>query len=209
VDESDTTEATAAVREAERLRTRVFKDLTVGLLTGQMRPAEKTAAMEDFRCGKTDVLVATTVVEVGVDVPNATVMIVENAERFGLAQLHQLRGRVGRGEHGGEVLLFADAKTDEGRRRMKAFVSTSDGFELAEQDLVLRGEGQVLGHRQHGLPELRLASVVQDIDLVEAARSDARAIVEVDPQLRDPRHAPLLLAVRRSFGRDWEWVSSG
>jgi ATP-dependent DNA helicase RecG len=209
VEESDAIEAKSAVREAERLRTRVFKDLRVGLLTGQMRPAEKSAAMDDFRAGTTDVLVATTVVEVGVDVPNATVMIVENADRFGLAQLHQLRGRVGRGGHGGEVLLFADPKTDEGRRRMDAFVSTSDGFELAELDLRLRGEGQLLGERQHGLPELRLASVVQDIDLVEASRADAGAIVAADPRLRDPRHAPLLEATRRTFGRDWEWVSSG
>jgi ATP-dependent DNA helicase RecG len=209
VDESDTIEATAAVREAERLRTRVFKDLHVGLLTGQMRPQEKVAAMESFRSGRTDVLVATTVVEVGVDVPNATVMIIENADRFGLAQLHQLRGRVGRGEHGGEVLLFADPKTAEGRERMAAFIETSDGFELAEKDLRLRGEGQVLGERQHGLPELRLASVVQDMDLVEAARDDAAAIVSADPLLRDPRHAALLIATRHSFGRDWEWVSSG
>jgi ATP-dependent DNA helicase RecG len=209
VDESDTVEAKAAVREAERLRTRVFKDLNVGLLTGQMRPQQKTAAMEDFRSGKTDVLVATTVVEVGVDVPNATVMIVEDADHFGLAQLHQLRGRVGRGEHGGEVLLFADPKTEEGRQRMAAFLETTDGFELAERDLRLRGEGQLLGERQHGLPELRLASVVRDMDLVEAARTDAGAIVDADPHLRDPRHAPLLLAARHSFGRDWEWVSSG
>ena len=143
----------------------MFKDLRVGLLTGQMRPAEKAAAMEAFVDGALDVLVATTVIEVGVDVPNATVMIVEDADRFGLAQLHQLRGRVGRGEHGGEVLLFADPKTDEGRSRMKAITSTADGFDLAEQDLRLRGEGQVLGERQHGLPELRLASIVRDAEL--------------------------------------------
>lgn len=209
VDESDTTEATAAVREAERLRTRVFKGLKVGLLTGQMRPTEKVAAMESFRRGTTDVLVATTVVEVGVDVPNATVMIVENAERFGLAQLHQLRGRVGRGEYDGEVLLFADPKTSEGRDRMAAFIETSDGFELAERDLKLRGEGQILGQRQHGLPELRLASVVQDIDLVEMARGDAQRIVMADPALSDPRNAAMCEAVKRTFGRDWEWVSSG
>ncbi len=209
VDESDDIEAKAAVREAERLRTRVFKGLRVGLLTGQMRPGEKSAAMQGFVDGSLDVLVATTVVEVGVDVPNATVMIIEDAERFGLAQLHQLRGRVGRGEHGGEVLLFADPKTDDGRGRMKAIASTADGFDLAEQDLRLRGEGQVLGERQHGLPELRLASVVRDADLVEAARDDARRIVAADPHLADARNAPLLVAVRRSYGRDWEWVSSG
>ena len=209
VDESDAIEAKAAVREAERLRTRVFKGLRVGLLTGQMRTGEKTAAMEAFRNGKLDILVATTVVEVGVDVPNATVMIIEDAERFGLAQLHQLRGRVGRGTHGGEVLLFADPKTDEGRSRMNAITSTADGFDLAEQDLRLRGEGQVLGERQHGLPELRLASIIRDTDLVEAAREDAHDIVAVDPHLHDARNAPLMVAVRRSYGRDWEWVSSG
>ena len=209
VDESDAIEAKAAVSEAERLRTRVFKGLRVGLLTGQMRAGEKAAAMEAFRNGKLDVLVATTVVEVGVDVPNATVMIIEDADRFGLAKLNQLRGRVGRGAHGGEVLLFADPKTDEGRSRMKAITSTADGFDLAEQDLRLRGEGQVLGERQHGLPELRLASIIRDADLVEAAREDAHDIVAADPHLHDARNAPLMVAVRRSYGRDWEWVSSG
>jgi ATP-dependent DNA helicase RecG len=209
VDESDALEAKAAIREAERLRTHVFKDLRVGLLTGQMRPGEKAATMESFVDGSLDVLVATTVVEVGVDVSNATVMIIEDADRFGLAQLHQLRGRVGRGGHGGQALLFADPRTEDGRRRMKAITSTADGFDLAEQDLRLRGEGQMLGERQHGLPELRLASIVRDADLVEAARENAHDIVTADPHLTDPRHAPLMVAVRRTYGRDWEWVSSG
>ncbi|HEY5276275.1 MAG TPA: ATP-dependent DNA helicase RecG [Coriobacteriia bacterium] len=209
VDDSEATEAKAAIREAERLRTRVFRDLRVGLLTGQMRPSEKTAAMEDFRAGRIDVLVATTVIEVGVDVPNATVMIVEDAERFGLAQLHQLRGRVGRGGHGGEVLLFADPKTSEARARMEAFVTTTDGFELAERDLLLRGEGQLLGERQHGLAELRLASIARDIDLIAEAREDAQGIVSHDPHLTDARDALLLEEMRRSLGRDWEWVRAG
>jgi ATP-dependent DNA helicase RecG len=209
VDESDTTEAKAAVKEAERLQKKVFPELRVGLLTGQMRSPDKIAAMEAFRAGETDVLVATTVIEVGVDVPNATVMIVEDADRFGLAQLHQLRGRIGRGEYTGQLLLFADAKTTEGKQRMKAFVSTSDGFELAEQDLRLRGEGQLLGERQHGLPELRLASIITDTDLLDAAREDARAMVASDQHLSSPEHAALLEAVKRGFGRDWEWVSSG
>jgi ATP-dependent DNA helicase RecG len=209
VDESDAADAKAAVKEAERLQGKVFTDLKVGLITGQMKAADKEAAMESFHAGTTDVLVATTVVEVGVDVPNATVMIVEDAERFGLAQLHQLRGRIGRGEHTGELLLFADPKSEEGRRRMAAIVSTNDGFELAEQDLKLRGEGEVLGERQHGLPELRLASVIRDGDLVSAARDDARGIVAADPHLTAPIHAPLHAWVKRRFGRDWEWVSSG
>lgn len=209
VEDSEATEAKAAVREAERLRTRVFKDLRVGLLTGQMRSGEKVAVMDDFRAGRIDVLVATTVIEVGVDVPNATVMIVEDADRFGLAQLHQLRGRVGRGGEGGEVLLFADARTSEARERMEAFIATSDGFELAEKDLLLRGEGQLLGERQHGLPELRLASMARDSDLIEAARADAATIVSGDPHLTDPRNVPLLEDLIGALGRDWDWVRAG
>jgi ATP-dependent DNA helicase RecG len=209
VDESDTAEAKAATKEAERLRTKVFPDLKVGLLTGQMKPAEKTQAMEAFRAGAIDVLVATTVIEVGVDVPNATVMLVEDAERFGLAQLHQLRGRVGRGAAPGEFLLFADPKTDDGRRRMAAIAAVNDGFALAEEDLRLRGEGQVLGERQSGLPELRIASVLRDADLLDAARADAAELVAADPRMVAPEHVPLLREVVRRFGADWEWVSSG
>ncbi|MDP2234051.1 MAG: ATP-dependent DNA helicase RecG, partial [Actinomycetota bacterium] len=159
VDESDTAQAKAAVNEADRLARRVFSDLRVGLLTGRMKPSEKASVMKRFRAGEIDVLVSTTVIEVGIDVPNATVMIIEDADRFGLAQLHQLRGRIGRGEHAGVLMLFADPKTPEGKARMKAIVSTEDGFVLAEQDLALRGEGQVQGDRQHGLPELKLASL--------------------------------------------------
>ena len=209
VDESEAAEARAATREYKRLRTKVFPDLSVGLLTGRMKPAEKTAVMRDFRVGTIDVLVATTVIEVGVDVPNATIMIVEDAERFGLAQLHQLRGRVGRGEAPGEVYLFADAKSEEGRSRMQAIEATSDGFELAEYDLRLRGEGHILGDRQHGLPALRLASVLTDGDLISVARADASTIVEADPHLRDPSNAPLLREVKRTFAAAWTWVSSG
>ncbi len=209
VEESTAAEAKAAVREAERLRADVFDDLRVGLLTGKMKPADKTATMHAFRAGAIDVLVATTVVEVGVDVPNATVMVVEDAERFGLAQLHQLRGRIGRGEHPGEFILFANPSTDEGRARMDAIATTADGFELAERDLVLRGEGQVLGERQHGLPELRLASLIRDADLLDQARADAVALVSTDPHLRTAEHLPLARELRRRFNRQWEWVSSG
>ena len=209
VDESESAEARAATREYERLSTKVFPKLRVGLLTGRMRGAEKARVMREFRSGDIDVLVATTVIEVGVDVPNASVMIVENAERFGLAQLHQLRGRVGRGDVTGEVFLLADPKTAEGRDRMDALVSTSDGFELAEIDLRLRGEGQVLGDRQHGLPALRLASVVTDGELIEVARADARALVDDDPHLTAPEHGPLLRELRRTYEAAWEWVSSG
>ncbi len=209
VDESDSAEARAATREADRLRAQVFPDLRVGLLTGKMRPAEKTAVMEEFRTGDVDVLVATTVIEVGIDVPNATIMLVEDAERFGLAQLHQLRGRIGRGEHAGEFLVFADPKTEDGRRRMQAIASTNDGFALAEEDLRLRGEGELLGARQSGLPELRAASLVDDADLLESARLDAIAIVSADPHLSAPEHALLALQTRALLGDEGAWVRSG
>jgi ATP-dependent DNA helicase RecG len=209
VDESEVAEARAATREYERLSSKVFSELRVGLLTGRMSGAEKARVMREFRAGEIDVLVATTVIEVGVDVPNASVMIVENAERFGLAQLHQLRGRVGRGEATGEVYLLADAKTPEARERMDALVSTNDGFELAEMDLRLRGEGQVLGDRQHGLPALRLASVVTDGVLIEQARTDAADIVSRDPHLKSAVHRPLLSELKRTYAAAWEWVSSG
>lgn len=209
VDESDAAQARAAVNEADRLATRVFPDLRVGLLTGKMKPSEKASVMKRFRDGQIDILVSTTVIEVGIDVPNATVMIVEDADRFGLAQLHQLRGRVGRGEHPGLFMLFADPKTADGKARMAAIVATEDGFQLAEEDLRLRGEGQLLGDRQHGLPELRLASLAEDMDLIEISRADAAALVESDPHLERPEHVPLGLEVRRRFGAAWTWVSSG
>jgi ATP-dependent DNA helicase RecG len=206
---ADGNEAKAATKEAERLRTEVFPDLRVGLLTGRMRPAEKVAVMREFRDGAIDVLVSTTVIEVGVDVPNATVMIVEDAERFGLAQLHQLRGRIGRGEHAGEFLLFADARSPESRERMQAIVGTNNGFELAEYDMRLRGEGHLLGERQHGMPALRVASLLGDPDLLDLARLTAGALVAQDPHLNRPEHGPLALAVQRWFAESWEWVSSG
>lgn len=209
VDESDTAQAKAATNEADRLARRVFSDLRVGLLTGRMKPSEKAAVMKRFRAGEIDILVATTVIEVGIDVPNATVMIIEDADRFGLAQLHQLRGRVGRGDHAGLVMLFADPKTTEGKARMAAIVATEDGFALAEEDLVLRGEGQLLGDRQHGLPELRLASLVSDRDLLDLARDDATALLESDPRLERPEHRPLAAEVKLRFGAAWTWVSSG
>ncbi len=209
VDESGHIDARAATAEAQRLATRVFSGHRVGLLTGRMRPAEKGEVMERFAKGEIDILVSTTVVEVGVDVPNATVMIVEDAERFGLAQLHQLRGRVGRGEHPGEFLLFFGSGTAEATARLEAVASTHDGFMLAELDLRLRGEGQVLGERQHGLPQMRLASIAGDAELLEQARADSDAIVDADPGMTSPVHAPLAESVRRAFGKAWEKVNAG
>lgn len=209
VDESDTVQAKAATLEAKRLAGEVFPELKVGLLTGRMRPAEKARVMDEFRAGDIQVLVSTTVIEVGVDVPNATVMIVEDADRFGLAQLHQLRGRVGRGEYPGEVWLVSEARSAEARERLAAIEATSDGFELAQRDLELRGEGRLLGDRQHGLSELRIADLAGDGELLEHARRDAFAIVADDPHLGRPEHGPLLREVRRTHAAAWEWVSSG
>jgi ATP-dependent DNA helicase RecG len=209
VEESTETEAKAAVDEAERLAGEVFSDLEVGLLTGRMKSAEKAVVMDRFRAGELDVLVSTTVIEVGVDVPNATVMIVENAERFGLAQLHQLRGRIGRGDAPGHFLLFAQTGNDEGRQRMQAIASTADGFELAEMDLRLRGEGDVLGSRQSGMPVTRLISLAEDVELIDLARADAISLVESDPHLESPSHRPLGLALAASdLSRD-DKVASG
>jgi len=209
VDESNAAQAKAATREAERLRNQVFPDLRVGLLTGRMRASEKSQVMTEFRNRQIDVLVSTTVIEVGVDVPNATVMIVEDADRFGLAQLHQLRGRVGRGNAPGEVWLVSESKSAESKERLAALLATDDGFELADQDLRLRGEGQILGDRQHGIPDLKLASLIDDLSLVELARTDAFDIVQSDPHLTEPANAPLLWKLRSTYAMAWKWVSSG
>jgi ATP-dependent DNA helicase RecG len=209
VEESDSAEARAATREAERLKEQVFPDLRVDLLTGRMKSREKSAVMERFRAGGIDVLVSTTVIEVGVDVPNATMMIVEDGERFGLAQLHQLRGRIGRGEHPGEFLVFADPKSEEGRRRMSAIASISDGFALAEEDLRVRGEGEVLGEKQSGLPRLKLTSLVSDLQLLISVREDAATMLADDPELSAPEHVLLQRHVRAMLEETLITVKSG
>ncbi len=189
----------------ERLSSRVFKDASVGLLTGRMSAAEKDEAMAAFREGRTQVLVSTTVVEVGVDVPNATVMMIWDADRFGLATLHQLRGRVGRGEDAGTVFLVSAARGNSpARRRLNALARTSDGLELAETDLRLRHEGEVLGYRQSGGVTLTLVDLVADADLVAAAHEDALTLVEADPALAGERNRPLAREVRRRFGAYFE-----
>src|SRR5207247_10450839 len=158
IDEANRTQVKAAEAEAARLRSEVFPDLRVELLHGRMRPKEKERVMDAFRDGSADVLISTTVIEVGVDVPNATVMLVENAERFGLAQLHQLRGRIGRGEHASACILFDESAPDneEARARLAAMERTTDGFALADEDLKLRGEGTLFDIRQSGMPDLKL-----------------------------------------------------
>ncbi len=173
----------------------------LGLIHGRMSSSEKDAVMERFRSGDIQVLVCTSVVEVGVDVPNATLMTIEGAERFGLAQLHQLRGRITRGRFPGHCGVFADPQTDEARRRLKAFTSCTDGFRLAEVDFALRGPGELLGTRQHGVPPLRIADLRRDTDLLVEAREDAQALVDADPGLSLPEHNLLRRMVLARYGK--------
>ena len=188
IESSETSQARAAEAEAERLRRGELNDYRVGLLHGRLRPAERRELMARFKARELDVLVATTVIEVGVDVPNATIMIVQEADRFGLAQLHQLRGRVGRGAEQSYCLLVSRAKeelTDNARERLQALVETTDGFELAEKDLELRGEGQLLGTRQAGLSEFRFTRLRADRELLEQARELAEELVDHEGPLND------------------------
>jgi ATP-dependent DNA helicase RecG len=196
VEESEALAARAATAEYERLRTGEFADYRVVLLHGQMRPKEKALAMEGFARGEADVLVATTVIEVGIDVPNATVMLVEDAERYGLSQLHQLRGRVGRGEHKSVCLLFGPP----GSRRLQALAEHTDGFALAELDLELRGEGEITGTRQSGLARFQFARLPEDGALLERAHARAAALLDEDPGLERPENALLAdeLALREA-----------
>lgn len=199
VEGGEEAQARAAVEEAERLQRGPFAAFRVGLAHGAQHGDDKRAAMHAFASGETDLLVATTVVEVGIDVPNATVMVIEDADRFGLAQLHQLRGRVGRGHHPGLCILFAEPTTEDGQRRLEAITQTTDGFRLAELDLELRGEGAVLGVRQSGPTDLRFARLTRDRRELAEARQVARRTLRDDPRLTRPEHALLRRAVLDRF----------
>jgi ATP-dependent DNA helicase RecG len=182
VKESDILEVRSATEEYKKLSKRVYPDLTVGLLHGKMKPKEKEDIMKKFSVGEINILVSTSVVEVGIDVPNATVMLIEGADRFGLAQLHQFRGRVGRGEHQSFCFLFTDSTSSTTHKRLKALIKSENGFELAEQDLKIRGPGELIGIRQSGLPDLAMASL-SDIELIKSAREEAGKLVESDNKL--------------------------
>jgi ATP-dependent DNA helicase RecG len=197
IDESDKLQVRAAEQMAEHLQKDVFPDLRVGLLHGRMKPAEKEAVMDAFRAGELDILVSTTVIEVGVDVPNAAAIVIEDADRFGLAQLHQLRGRVGRSEHQSYCVLIANPKSDDGQRRMDIMTRTNNGFLIAEEDLRIRGPGEIYGTRQSGMPSFRVADLVKDMRLLEVARQEAFHLLEHDPDLSRPEHAALREAVER------------
>jgi ATP-dependent DNA helicase RecG len=200
VEESEMLQARAATAEFQRLRTGEFRDFSVVLLHGQMRTADKQSAMAAFSSGDADVLVATSVIEVGIDVPNATVMLVEDADRYGISQLHQLRGRIGRGSAVSVCLLFG-AKDSA---RLRALASHGDGFRLAEIDLELRGEGELIGTRQHGLAQLRMAELPRDAELLDRARAQARRLMDEDPDLACAENALLGDALVRMFGSEAE-----
>ncbi|HEX9696713.1 MAG TPA: ATP-dependent DNA helicase RecG [Actinomycetota bacterium] len=224
VEKSASLEAKAAETEYERIRHDVFPDLRVGLIHGRLKPADKEAVMRRVRSGDIDVLVATTVVEVGVDIPNASVMMIEDADRFGLSQLHQLRGRIGRGTHPSTCILLTsldpgDEDREDARKRLDAMVATDDGFRLAEVDMAIRGEGQIFGRgtvdsdtgdgapAQAGATDLRFASLLRDADLLVDARREAFDAVDADPDLRG--HPLLLAEVRRRFADRLDWLFAG
>lgn len=191
VEESEKTEARSAIEEHKRLQTKIFPKLKLGLLHGRMKADEKEKVMTTFREGETQILVSTSVVEVGIDIPNASVILIEGANRFGLAQLHQFRGRVGRGQHKSYCLLLADKVSAEVEQRLQAVEQTSDGFQLAEKDLELRGPGEFFGTRQSGLPDLKLVKL-SDTRLLELARQEAELIFKQDPRLEQPEHRLLV-----------------
>ena len=191
VEESDSGQIANLDTTFENLANGELEAFRLGLVHGRMSSDEKDAVMDEFRCGEIQVLICTSVVEVGVDVPNATLMTIEDGHRFGLAQLHQLRGRISRGKFSGYCTVFADPKTEDSQQRLKAFIGSTDGFKLAETDFKLRGPGELFGTKQHGLPPFRIADLLRDIEVLEEARRDAIALVKSDPGLSNPAHARL------------------
>jgi ATP-dependent DNA helicase RecG len=207
IDDTGLDDTKSVSKEFDRLSKGPLHGLRLAMLHGQMKTDEKRATMLRFRAGEIDVLVATTVIEVGIDVPNATVILIDNAERFGLSQLHQLRGRVGRGSEISHCLLLADAPTESAEERLRAMARTSDGFEIAEMDLKLRGPGEFFGTKQHGLPELKLADITKELELLPLAREDALELLKRDPNLRE--HRPLREELSSRFGATLELAQVG
>ena len=200
VDEGESdTELASAVKYADELQRGDFRGYTVGLMHGKMKSVDKKKVMESFSNGETQLLVSTTVIEVGVDVPNAVIMVIENAERFGLSQLHQLRGRIGRGQYKSTCILITDAKNDTAQRRIKVMETTTDGFKIADEDLRLRGPGEFFGSRQHGLPEMKIADMLEDRSTLEETQRAAREIIAHDPELSSPESAALKDEIQRLF----------
>jgi ATP-dependent DNA helicase RecG len=209
IEESEKLELASAVETFERMR-QAFPEFRIGLVHGRLKADERRLLMDKFRRGELDILVATPVIEVGVDIPNATVMVIEHPERFGLAQLHQLRGRIGRGDRQAWCILMAgDEELAESSERLRYFVATTDGFKLAEKDLELRGPGEIFGTRQHGLPDLRVADIFRDRELLLRARRDAFRLVELDPGLRQPGNECIRKALIERFQGRAELIRVG
>ena len=200
IEDDGVSENKSVKTEFDRLSKGPLSGLRLAPLHGQMTTEEKQATMLAFRDRKTDVLIATTVIEVGIDVPNASVILIDNADRFGLSQLHQLRGRVGRGKDLSTCLLISDPPNDTAEQRLRAMTQTTDGFEIAEMDLQLRGPGEFFGTRQHGLPEFKMADVTQELEMLGQAREDALAMLAEDPRLMKPEHLELRKALGEQFG---------
>ncbi|MGB2600503.1 MAG: ATP-dependent DNA helicase RecG [Candidatus Omnitrophota bacterium] len=200
IKKTESSELLAAEEMYHHMKNDVFGDLKLALVHGRMKIEEKKNVMDDFRKGAYDILVATTVIEVGVDIPNVTVMLVEHAERYGLAQLHQLRGRIGRGKHSSYCILMGEAKTEASRERLSMMAETDDGFKIAEKDLDIRGPGELLGKRQSGLPELRFGNIVRDFDIMEKARKEAFDLVNNDPGLGDIHNRGIRESIAERFG---------
>lgn len=207
IEESEALEDVRAAEDLyDELETEIFPERQVGLLHGRMRAVEKREIMAAFRAGEIEVLVATVVVEVGVDVANASAIVIEGAERFGLSQLHQLRGRVCRGLHPPKCFLVGDPKSEDSEKRLEALCEHQDGFKLSEVDLAIRGEGTLFGSRQSGMPDLRVAQLIRDMDILIEARREAFSLVGEDPTLRNPVHRPLRREVSELLGADVEWL---
>ena len=200
IEESESIDLKAAINVSDELQSKKLLNFKVQLIHGKLKKEERQKIMAEFKSGAIDVLVATTVIEVGIDVPNATVMLIEHSERFGLAQLHQLRGRVGRGKHASKCLLIAShALTNDGKARLNAIVKSRDGFSIAEEDLRIRGPGDFTGTRQSGIPLLRAGNLLRDIKLLELSRREAIELIEKDPRLEASEHLKLKDALHNTF----------
>lgn len=199
VEENEEINAKSVLELAEKYKTEIFPEFKVEYLHGKMRPIEKEEIMQNFKEGKIDILISTTVIEVGVNVPNASIMVIENAERFGLAQLHQLRGRVGRGEYKSYCILKYQGSSEVIRKRMKTMVDTNDGFVIAEKDLELRGSGEFFGTKQHGIPEFKIANLFEDMKVLKAVQSLAIKIEEEDPKLELQKNSKLKSLIENKF----------
>jgi ATP-dependent DNA helicase RecG len=209
VDESEKLDLKAAKEQFLHLQKFEFAGLRLGLVHGQMKRQESDTVMEKFKKHELDILVATTILEVGIDIPNANVMIIEHAERFGLSQLHQLRGRIGRGSQDAMCVLLGDPVTQESKMRLEAIVATTDGFKIAEQDLKIRGPGHYFGRHQHGLNELKMSNPVTQIEILEKAREDAIILTNGDPQLNTGEHCLIKETIKKRYPQYLDLILAG